>query len=309
MKKILGIVILSAFMLSSCDNFKNKQDVPSYIYFEGFYLEENQDFTFSQSEDLLTSDIRDVWVYVDNIYIGAYPLIKKDSSCYCSIPILEEGKHKIDIRPGIIYNGMNNMREEYSFYTSYIDTLDLVAGEEIRIGKQPIMYNSDKCSMPFKETFETYFINFQQADVTTEEPQTMTVIRNDSVKYGSNCGAIYFNEGGKNKYISIDSIYCNNPLGLVLEIDYNSNIPFEIGMYGRSSTAEANKYISAVRLTPPANNQWQKSYIILTKAWDILGYPLNFHIYLEAFNPNNTKNSFVHVDNIKVVHFPNNSYK
>jgi hypothetical protein len=298
MKKIFCIIILLTLGLASCDEFKYGQEIPSYVYFEGFNLVENPNFTFSQSSDLLTQDIRDVWVYVDNEYIGAYPLP-------CSIPILKEGKHKIDLRPGIIYNGMNNMREEYSFYTSYIDTLDLKPGEEIRVGKQNIMYNSNKCNIPFKETFESYFVNFRQADVVAEEPKTMTVIRNDSVAYGSNCGAIYFEEGGHNKYISVDSIYCNNPLGLILEIDYSSNIPFEIGLYGRSSSAEANKYISAVRLTPPANNQWQKSYIILTKVWDALGYPLNFHIYLEAFNPNDTKNSFVHVDNIKVVHFPN----
>ncbi len=298
MKKIICITLLLTLGLSSCDEFKNGQEIPSYIYVEGFNLEENPDFTFSQSSDLLTEDIRDVWVYVDNEYIGAYPIP-------CSIPILKEGKHKIDLRPGIIYNGMNNMREIYSFYTTHIDTLDLVPGQEIVLDKKDIMYNSEKAVMPFKETFESYFVNFRQADVILEEPLTMTVIRNDSVEYGSNCGAIYFEEGGYNKYISVDSIFCNNSLGLILEIDYNSNIPFEIGLYGKNSSASANKYISAVRLTPTKNNKWQKSYIILTKAWDILEYPSIFYIYLEAFNPDNTKNSFVHVDNIKVLHFPN----
>ena len=299
MKKILYIVILITIGLSSCDKFSGEQEIPSYIHFEGFYLEENTDFTFSQSSDLLTSDIRDVWVYLDGKYIGAYPIP-------CSIPILKEGKHKIDLRPGIIYNGMNNMREEYVFYTSHSDTLNLVPGEEIRIEKQPIMYNANKCSIPFKETFESYFINFKQANVIGEEALSMNVISGDSVKYGNNCGTIYFEEGGHNKYISVDSIFCNNTNGVILEIDYCSNIPFEIGLYGRSSSAEANKYISAVRLTPTQENEWKKSYIILTKVWKTLGYPLNFHIYLEAFNPEKTKNSFVHVDNIKVLHFPNN---
>lgn len=201
---------------------------------------------------------------------------------------------------------MNNMREEYVFYTSHSDTLNLVPGEEIHIGKQPIMYNANKCSIPFKETFESYFINFKQANVIGEEALSMNVISGDSVKYGNNCGTIYFEEGGHNKYISVDSIFCNNTNGVILEIDYCSNIPFEIGLYGRSSSAEANKYISAVRLTPTQENEWKKSYIILTKVWKTLGYPLNFHIYLEAFNPEKTKNSFVHVDNIKVLHFPNN---
>jgi hypothetical protein len=133
----------------------------------------------------------------------------------------------------------------------------------------------------------------------------MTVIKNDSVEYGENCGAMYFEDGGHNRYISVDSIFFTGEKGIALEIDYHSNIPFEIGIYGRSSSAEANKYISSARLTPPQNNKWQKSYIILTNLWISLGEPTSFYIYLEAFNPNNTKNSFVHVDNIKVVHSPN----
>lgn len=298
MKKIICIIVLLSLGLSSCDEFKNGQEIPSYIYVEGFNLVENPDFTFSQSSDLLTQDIKDVWVYVDNEILGTFPLP-------CSIPILKEGKHKIDLRPGIIYNGMNNMREAYSFYTTYVESIDLVPGKEIVLDKKNIMYDSEKSVIPFKENFESYFVNFKQADVIAEEPKTMTVIRNDSVEYGSNCGAIYFEEGGNNKYISVDSIFCNNHLGLVLEIDYHTNISFEVGVYGKSSSASANQYISAVRLTPNKNNSWQKAYIILTKAWDILGYPSTFHIYLEAFNPNNTKNSFVHVDNIKVLHFPN----
>lgn len=306
MKKIFFLAILSILALSSCSNFQGEQEIPAYITFKGFYLEENPNFTFSQSADLLTSDIRDVWVYVDGKILGAYPFhLDKDSTYSCTIPILQEGKHKIDLRPGIIYNGMNNMREEYVFYTSYTDSINLIPGKIDTIQAQPIRYSSEKASIPFKETFENYFINFQQADVILEEPKTITVIDNDSVKYGSNCGAIYFEEGGHNRYISIDSIYCNNTSGIILEIDYNSNIPFEIGLYGRSQSAEAYKYVSAVRLTPTKDNKWQKSYIILTKVWDILGYPLNFKIYLEAFNPNQTSNSFIHVDNIKFVQYPN----
>lgn len=306
MKKTLILAIFAILMLSSCDNFKEGQEIPAYIKFKGFYLEENPNFTFSQSEDLLTSDIRDVWVYVDGKILGAFPFhLDEDSSYYCSFPILKEGEHRISLRPGIIYNGMNNMREEYVFYTSYNDTLDLVPGQEIVIEPQPIMY-SDKFSMPLKETFENYFVNFQQADVVGTEPLPMAIINNDSVRYGNHCGAIYFENGGHNKYITIDSIFCNNTDGgIVLEIDYYSNIPFEVGLYGRSQSEEALKYISAVRLTPPQSGKWQKAYVLLSKVWNTLGYPTTFKVYLEAFNPNNVQNSFIHIDNIKFVQYPN----
>ncbi len=305
MKKLFSIIILLAFAFTSCDSFQGEQEVPAYINFKGFYLVENPDFTFSQSDDLLTSDIRDVWVYVNGKFIGAFPLNPSDTTFECVVPILKEGKHKIELRPGIIYNGINSMREEQVFYTTYIDTVNLVPGEEITIPKQPIMYNAARCSMPFKETFESYFINFQQADIVGEEPLSMATTSGDSVKYGNHCGAIYFENNGHNKYISKDSIFCNNDNGIILEIDYNSNVPFEIGMYGRSSSAEASKYISAVRLTPPQKGGWQKIYVLLSKVWNTLGYPTSFKIYLEAFNPDNVSNPFIHVDNIKFTQYPN----
>ena len=89
----------------------------------------------------------------------------------------------------------------------------------------------------------------------------------DSVKYGNSCGVIYFAEGGENKYISIDSIYCTNKNGTVLELDYHSNIPFEVGVYGRSSSASAYQYVSSVRLAANEGKGWQKMYILLNKVW------------------------------------------
>lgn len=293
------LFLFVAILFCSCDDFDGEQEIPSYVKFDGFEMVDNPDITPSQTEDMLTSDVRDVWLYVDNIFIGAYPLP-------CSIPVLKEGKHKIDLRPGVIYNGMNNTREAYPFYTTVIDTLDLVPGKEVEVTRNEIMYDSDKMTIPFLESFEDPYIGFQQADFTNDNPEKMIVISsNDSVRYGASCGAIYYDVNGKNKYISVDSIHCTNTNGVVLELDYHCNVPFEVGIYGKSGSSSTDSYVSAVRITPNHSKGWQKMYVILGKVWGQLGYPSDFRFYLELINQNGISGAYVHIDNVKLIHFPN----
>ena len=53
--------------------------------------------------------ITDAWVYVDDGLIGAFELP-------ATIPVLAEGKHKLEIRPGIKLNGISSTRAPYPFY-------------------------------------------------------------------------------------------------------------------------------------------------------------------------------------------------
>lgn len=297
--KRISILSIIAFMIVSCSNFEGEQEIPAYIKIEGFDLVENPDLNIPQDNGFLSNEIKDVWVYVDNAFIGAFPLP-------CSVPVLQEGRHKVDIRPGVLYNGMQGTREAYPFYTTIIDSLDLVPGKEVNFTKREVMYDNNKCQFPnLYELFESPYTGFELADVTDGNAEKMNIISNDSVLYGNACGAIYFSSEGKNKYISIDSVYCTNHNGTVLELDYHSNIPFEVGIYGKNSSSSSYKYISAMRVTPNAEKGWQKMYILLNKVWSNLGYPNYYRFYFEAVNPDSKANTFIHLDNIKIVHYPN----
>ncbi len=296
----LVAVFLSAFFFAGCDDFEGDQHIPSYLRVDGFTLVENPNINISQDSGFLSSDIRDVWVYVDNEFIGAFPLP-------CSVPILKKGQHRVDIRPGVLYNGMHDTREAYPFYTTAVKTIDLVEGEEVAFGDAKIMYNDTYAQFPgLYELFEGPYNNFMLPDTVNGQFVRMNVIsNNDSVRYGNSCGAIYFDQEGRNKYISIDSVYCTNKNGTVLELDYHSNIPFEVGIYGRSSSQSAPRYVSAMRVTPSNEKGWQKMYILLNPVWKNLGYPEYYKFYFEAFNPDGKTNTFIHLDNIKIVHYPN----
>lgn len=297
--KYLAILLVVVSVFAGCNNFDGDQTIPAYIKIEGFDLVENPNLSVPQNDGFLTNEIKDVWVYVDNTFVGAFPLP-------CSVPVLYEGKHKVDIRPGVLYNGMQGTREAYPFYTTIVDSLELVPGKEVKFTKREIMYNQTKCQFPnLYELFESPYTGFELADVTDDIAERMTVISNDSVSYGNACGAIYFSSEGKNKYISIDSVYCTNHNGTVLELDYHSNIPFEVGIYGKNSSSSSYQYVSAMRVIPNAGKGWQKMYILLNKVWSNLSYPNYYRFYFEAVNPDGKTNTFIHLDNIKIVHYPN----
>lgn len=297
--KYLAILLVVVSVFAGCNNFDGDQTIPAYIKIEGFDLVENPNLSVPQNDGFLTNEIKDVWVYVDNTFVGAFPLP-------CSVPVLYEGKHKVDIRPGVLYNGMQGTREAYPFYTTIVDSLELVPGKEVKFTKREIMYNQTKCQFPnLYELFESPYTGFELADVTDDIAERMTVISNDSVSYGNACGAIYFSSEGKNKYISIDSVYCTNHNGTVLELDYHSNIPFEVGIYGKNPSSSSYQYVSAMRVIPNAGKGWQKMYILLNKVWSNLSYPNYYRFYFEAVNPDGKTNTFIHLDNIKIVHYPN----
>lgn len=299
--------IMSVILFSSCDNFENNQQTPAYIKVSGFKVVMNPNISYQQDDGFLTNNITDVWLYVDNEFLGVYSL-PTDTNKPLVIPILKEGKHVIQLRPGVKWNGMAATREYYRFYTYENDTVDLVSGQTITIPTQNITYNN-YATFAMVDLFEDTYNHFQD-DTTSKKRRKITsnnlhIISNDSVKYGHSCGAMYMNsESSSFKILSKDSISCSNQNAMILELDYHCNIPFEVGVYGRTSSSSSQRsFISSVRLKSNVNNGWQKIYIILGKSWGLMNY-LPFQLYFQPFNPDKISNGFVHIDNIKIVHYP-----
>lgn len=318
MKKYLLVIIALLTMLcfSSCDEFQGEQTIPSYIKVSGFKLVADPNYVIEQGEDFLTSDITEVWVYVDNIYVGAYSLPKKDAlgnpTSELTIPLLYEGKHKLELYPGIKYNGQTSTRDYYRFYTNSNDSINFVPGQVIDMGTKEVMYNNSAV-FSFTYFFEDSFAHFVNAPgATIEQPNNFKLITNDSVRYGNTCLAMYSTSSKDDyKIITKDSVVCSHSNAMILEMDYHCNIPFEIGIYGKPSSESKYQYISAMRLKANADKEkpgdskkgWQKIYIILGKVWSQMSYQ-PFKIYLQPFNTDNRSDGYVHIDNVKVVHFP-----
>jgi len=293
------VLILFSFSVISCDDFDSDQTNPSFVYVKGFKLVENPNITQSSIDGFQTEAITDAWVYVDNEYIGTYVLP-------CNIPILKEGNHKIDIRPGIKLNGIALTRTEYPFYTYYSETQSLVAGNTITIDTIDIMYVEQYTIFALSELFERPYLAFTTDGVGQDTNKLVKCNNQDTVKWGDYCGAMYLNSDQSSYRIISDSIFCNNYSSLILEIDYWCNIPFEIGISGKPSSAAATQYISAMVLNSNDTKGWQKVYVVLGKVWSQLSYPNDFRIYFTPQKKDGITNGWVFIDNVKIIHKPNN---
>ncbi len=300
-KRLFNLIAISILALSfwGCNNFEGDQVIPSYISIDSMGLVENDRILYGGIDGFNTSLITDVWIYVDNKSIGGFTLP-------CEIPILEEGNHKIDIRAGVKLNGIAMTRSEYPFYTFYSEDLNLIPGKTIELGHIDVKYNDMIAEFGFVELFESPSIEFVTDGFSPDSANAIIKIDNpDSVENGSYAGAMYLGKDQPSYRIITDSIYCKNKDALILEIDYWCNIPFDIGMKGRTSSAARDYYIDAMRVNANAEKGWQKIYVVMGKVWQQLYYPDYFKFYFSPANPDNIDNGWVLIDNIKLVHKPN----
>lgn len=292
------VLILFSLTIVGCDSFDSDQTTPSFVYIKGFKMVENPKINQSSDAGFQTEAITDAWVYVDNKYIGTYVLP-------CTVPILKEGNHKIDVRPGVKLNGIALTRTEYPFYTFYSEKHDLVAGKTTTIDTIDIMYMDDRTVFGLTELFERPYLAFTTDGINQDTNKLVECYDKSIVKWGDKCGAMYLNSEEATYRIISDSIICNNYSALILEVDYWCNIPFEIGISGRPSPALGIQYINAMALYPNDTKGWQKVYVVLGKVWSQLGYPDQFRVFFAPQKKDGITNGWIYIDNVKIIHNPN----
>ncbi|MDR1006866.1 MAG: hypothetical protein LBL74_08420 [Bacteroidales bacterium] len=300
-QNLIPLLVCLLLLFASCDNFEGDQQIPAYIKVKGFNLVDNPALSYNQNTGFLTSDIADVWVTANSDTATAYQLRNGD----WLIPILHKGNTRIVLQAGVLLNGIRGTRIPYPFYTPEVLNIDLTEGEITDLDVVDIKYDADLTVVPFYEDFEDSYL-----DMITASPDTIQHLFKitDSVCSESFAGAMYMNASDvEYKVVSKDSInYTNTSLGgIYLELDYNCNIPLNIGLYGKHVTSNQYLYMPAIRLNPNEAEGYKKIYMNLTKAWDQLGQPPYFKLYFQPANPNKLNNGWIHLDNIKIVHFPN----
>ncbi|MDR0790883.1 MAG: hypothetical protein LBO06_08860 [Bacteroidales bacterium] len=302
MKKYLFLMCASAvLLLAACDDFDSEQEIPSYIRISGFHLVENTNLQYNQTDGFLSSNIVDVWVNVGNDTVRAFQLRDGD----WLIPVLQKGKVKVTLQAGIMLNGIKATRVPYPFYSIYEKEVMLAEDSITDLGVIDIKYRDDWTRVPFDEQFEDSYFHFKTAGIDTTE-HIFKISNMDSVKSGAFCGAMYMGAtDAEYKIICKDSLHCTNTQALFLEIDYHCNIPFGVGIYGKIAGKDQYQYIPAMTLNANASTGWQKVYIVLGKVWSQLGNPADFWFYIQPSNPNKVSNGWVHIDNVKIVHYPN----
>lgn len=285
-------LLLSA---SACDLINPEEDIPSYLWIAPFEVQ-----TTSATQGSASAKITEVWVSVDDSFLGVYALPAK-------IPVLQTGNHKIKLEAGIKDNGISTTPEIYPFFQALEYKLTLKANEIDSI-RPKVTYKSG-IRFALLENFENNSHVFQTL-VTGNESNRMSVT-SEGVFEGKGSGLIQLST----QYPGVELATGNSYTGLLakgaavyLELNYKAEVPLIVGViaYKTGNIGAGGQILYAAGFNDSEN--WNKIYFNLTKV--IADSKLDeYQIILKTDIPKNAdgtinrSNAKIWLDNVKLVHF------
>ena len=286
---VILLLISAVFSFAGCDLINPDEDPPSYI--------EVNSFSYAHTPTQVTdcppgaSNIKDVWVFVDKQFQGAYELPAR-------FPVLKTGDTEVILRPGIFLNGISATRSPYPFYRSHISQLNLPENGTTTIEPSTSYLDSVSCS---------YFEDFEdQGFSLTSTNQSDTVMYQttlgDPNNFEGQCGVVYLDSSHFVFEVTTTSAY-DLPGGgaaVYVELDYRINQQMVLGLIVITPNMNDEK-IPIYTFSP--TDDWNKIYIQL--GYTVSRYPnaSGFKVFLGAFKEAQVANPVFYIDNLKVVHF------
>jgi hypothetical protein len=287
--KISAILVVFA-VLPACNLINPDEPAPSYIAVDKFSFDPSP--TFSEMGPSGSTKIRDVWVYIDNEFQGAYELP-------AHFPVLKTGYKKIVLSPGILLNGIASTRSPYPFYKSFIQETELTQNTTIHFNPVISYFESTTCA--FCEDFEGS--GFSLTETSASDTVMYQLPAGDpDVFEGNGSGVVYLDSSRSKFEISSTSSYTLPGAGspVYLEVDYNINQVMQMGLLIELPTEV--KQVPIINLNPTSG--WNKIYVQLgytVSAYS--GSASGFKIYFGGIKDPSVANPVFLLDNIKVVHF------
>ena len=275
---LLGIVFIS------CEKIHPKADVPSYIQISSIDLTTN-----TSSEGSNNNNITDAWVFIDDNLVGVYELP-------ATFPVLGKGNHEVMVRAGIKKNGMSSSRVIYPFYDKYSITTNLTENEISAI--QPSIQYYSNLQFSLLEDFElgTSLEKSGSSDTTLELISSF-----NGVQLDSKCAAIYLDQNKTYFEIATSASQFSLPLGtpIYLEVSFLCSSAFSIGVF-KNTTLGLEKTNPYITINP--TSIWKTIYIDINDATKSHTNALSFEIYFAGTIDNELTESYVLLDNIKLIH-------
>ena len=246
---------------------------------------------------MLTDNLSEVWLYVDNKLIGVFELP-------CTIPVLASGDNiKVQMLPAIRNNGIASTKKAYPFVKPYEVTMSLVAGESYTFNPTTQYYDNVH--------FLTEDFTQAQFDITTDTGVSNAAITREansdiSMSPGNPYGHIHLTTsdslwvgyssedqdlpgGGTEVYLEIDYMNTNSLLTGVLAIAQDGGV-----------TQNPNILLNAQSAT---SMRWKKIYVDLKEIVSYYSSADAFRQYLRAKLDDGLSEGDVYIDNIHVVYF------
>lgn len=288
--KLVFLSVIVALIYNSCNFINPDETAPSYIQVDDFSFDPAP--TISELGSSSSTKIKDVWVYVDNDFQGAYELPAR-------FPVLKTGNHNIILTPGIFLNGIATTRSPYPFYKGSFHNVDLPANGTIKLNPVTSYYDAVKCA--YCESFEGSGFSLAKT-IISDTIMYQLPAGDPNVFEGTGAGVVYLDDN--HPFFEVASTSAvplpGSGVPVYLEFDYKINQEMKAGLlvtYANSTAVQ----IPIITLNPTTG--WNKIYIQL--GYTVSAYPgsSGFKVYFGAVKDAGVSNPVFYLDNIKILHF------
>lgn len=244
--QLIKLWLLFFFLsLVACDLGEGVEPVPYYVFCDEYA------FTSGASQGTGRHQFRDMWLFANDRYLGAYEMPAR-------FPVVDVFPLRLRFIPGIRRNGSQNEPTRFPFVEPYEITIDQ-ASQLVDTFRPEFKYASD-VAFPVIEDFDRFhFFNIDQDG----NPETKISLSTPEDAFeGQNSGQIRLTR--ENPVLAtwndLTAKIPVTPNQVFLELHYKSDIPFYIGFIGLKGN-ETENLINALVLP---KDQWNKIYFDFT---------------------------------------------
>lgn len=262
---------------------------PSYLHISEFTLENNTNIVYGQ----LTHAFLDVYVYIDGQIYGVFPLP-------CTIPLNIEGAHNLQLIPAVRKNGQSGAKTRYPFVEHHIEAINLTRLDTVHIAPKTKYYN----------TTQVWYEDFEDASLQMESSglSQVDIIKSNNPNILTPRNGNFFGYVALNSEINLwDATttpdWALNPNNeAYLEIDFYNTNSIQTGI--RSVGPLGINTFQHVLIVAQKSDQvvWKKMYIELKPFLAASGWGSTYKLMLSAIRESDLSESFVAIDNIKLVY-------
>lgn len=297
---LLSLLFILFLALPSCNNFEGPQTVPAYIRIDTMMV--NCDYyTYGAN----THNFTDAWVYIDDDIIGIYELP-------AMIPVLAQGKHEVEIRPGIKVNGIAQTRADYPFMAP-VEYKDVELVPDSVITFRPVfnyLPDGDNFHVRWIEDFDGGFVSLEattSSDVACHRVNGPQAWHDAGGIYSSYSGQFVLTSDTLRFQVATSEQFEDLPTtgaACMLEMDYKCSDTCLIGLYYKDGSIYD---YPIYRVNPTSESgvdpdRWKKVYINIGPYLVENESADYFKLYISSWNPRNDGMQYFYFDNLKLIY-------
>ena len=279
---IRWLVLAALLGLTSCP--PDLDEAPAYVTVEGFAL------NVRAGEGAPTTDIREVWAFVDGEFLGVFPLPAR-------IPVFRSGTVSLRLEAGIRQDGRSVTPDIFPFYTPVEQAVELIPETTVSLGTLTIGYR-DATVFGFVADFEP-----GSPPVFTDVLTPGNAIRTETetVRSGVAAGAIELSDTSRLFEVATSAIFRGLnavPINVWLEVDFLADAPTLFGVIGPQNLGTARVFDPGFLPRP----DWTKIYFNLGPVIGSADLD-ELRVALSSRLPDDLTAGTVYLDNVKLLYF------